>query len=115
VIDERIAAKLPFMATENILMAAVKAGGNRQELHEKIRLHSHAAAAQVKKLGKPNDLIGRLKADLAFAKVDFEKVLDPKSYVGRAPQQVDEFIRDIVTPIRKKYRKELTRKVELNV
>jgi len=115
VIAARIAAELPFMATENILMAAVKAGGNRQELHEKIRLHSHAAAAQVKKLGRPNDLIGRLKADLAFAKVDFEKVLDPKSYVGRAPQQVDEFIKNIVTPIRKKYRKDLSRKVELNV
>lgn len=115
VIAAHVAAELPFMATENILMAAVKGGGNRQELHERIRLHSQAAAAQVKKLGRPNDLIGRLKADMAFAKLDFDKVLDPKSYVGRAPQQVDEFIRDIVTPIRKKYRKELTRKVELNV
>jgi len=115
VIASRIAAELPFMATENILMAAVKAGGNRQELHEKIRLHSHAAAAQVKNLGKPNDLIGRLRADIAFAKVDFEKVLDPKSYIGRAPQQVDEFIRSIVMPIRRKYRKELNKKVELDV
>jgi len=115
VIAGRIASELPFMATENILMAAVKAGGDRQELHERIRLHSHAAAAQVKKLGRHNDLIGRLKADMAFGKVDFEKVLDPKSYIGRAPQQVDEFIKDVVTPIRKKYRKELSRKVELNV
>ncbi len=115
VIAARIAAELPFMATENILMAGVKAGGNRQELHEKIRLHSHAAAAQVKKLGKPNDLIGRLKADIAFSKVNFEKVLDPKSYIGRAPQQVDEFIRDIVTPLCRKYRKEFSKKVELNV
>jgi adenylosuccinate lyase len=115
VIAARIAAELPFMATENILMAGVKAGGNRQELHEKIRLHSHAAAAQVKKLGKPNDLTGRLRADIAFSKVNFEKVLDPKSYIGRAPQQVDEFIRDIVTPLCRKYRKELNRKVELKV
>jgi adenylosuccinate lyase len=115
VIAAHVAAELPFMATENILMAAVKAGGNRQELHERIRLHSQAAAAQVKRFGRPNDLIGRLNADMAFAKVDFDKVLDSKSYVGRAPQQVDEFIRDIVTPIRKKYRKELTRKVDLNV
>ncbi|MHC4487920.1 MAG: adenylosuccinate lyase [Planctomycetota bacterium] len=115
VIAARIAAELPFMATENILMAGVKAGGNRQELHEKIRLHSHAAAAQVKRLGKPNDLISRLKADIAFSKVNFEKVLDPKSYIGRAPQQVDEFIRDIVTPLCRKYRKELSRKVELKV
>ena len=115
VIEARVEAELPFMATENILMAAVKAGGDRQELHEKIRLHSQAAAAQVKKFGKPNDLIGRLRADVAFTKIDFEKVLDPAAYVGRAPQQVDEFIRSVVTPVRKKYRKELTRKVELNV
>ena len=115
VIEARVEAELPFMATENILMAAVKAGGDRQELHEKIRLHSQAAAAQVKKFGKPNDLIGRLRADIAFTKLDFEKVLDPAAYVGRAPQQVDEFIRSIVTPVRKRYRKELTRKVELNV
>ncbi|MHC4604743.1 MAG: adenylosuccinate lyase, partial [Planctomycetota bacterium] len=73
------------------------------------------AAAQVKKFGKPNDLIARLKADIAFRKVDFEKVLNPKSYIGRAPQQVDEFIKDIVAPIRRKYRKEINRKVELNV
>ncbi len=115
VIAGRVAAELPFMATENILMAAVKAGGNRQELHEKIRLHSHASAAQVKRFGKDNDLIGRLKADVAFSRIDFEKVLDSKKYVGRAPQQVDEFIRNIVTPIRRKYRKELSRKVELKV
>jgi len=115
VIAARVAAELPFMATENILMAAVMAGGNRQELHERIRLHSHAAAAQVKNLGRPNDLIGRLKADIAFAKVDFEKVLDPKAYIGRAPQQVDEFIKSIVMPIRRKYREELSRKVELKV
>ena len=115
VIAARVGAELPFMATENILMAAVKAGGNRQELHEKIRLHSQAAAAQVKKLGKPNDLVGRLKADIAFAKVNFEKILKPGAYIGRAPQQVDEFVRSIVMPIRKKYRKELGRKVELNV
>jgi adenylosuccinate lyase len=115
VIAARVAAELPFMATENILMAAVKAGGNRQKLHEKIRQHSHAAAEQVKKFGKQNDLIDRLKADPAFSKVDFKKVLDPKSYIGRAPQQVDEFLKDIVTPIRRKYRKELNRKVTLKV
>ena len=115
VIAVHVAAELPFMATENILMAAVKAGGNRQELHEKIKLHSHAAAAQVKNFGRPNDLIGRLRADVAFSKIDFEKVLNPKDYIGRAPQQVDEFIAGFVTPIRRKYRRELSRKVELNV
>jgi len=115
VIAAHVTAELPFMATENILMAAVKAGGHRQELHEKIRLYSIAAAAQVKQFGKPNDLIARLRADISFAKIDFEKVLNPKSYVGRAPQQVDEFLRGVVAPIIRKYRKELARKVELNV
>ena len=115
VIEARVAAELPFMASENILMAAVKAGGNRQELHEKIRLHSQAAAAQVKKFGRDNDLINRLQADISFNKINFEKVLDPSKYIGRAPQQVDEFIRDVVTPVRKKYRKELNQKVELKV
>jgi adenylosuccinate lyase len=115
VIASHIVAELPFMATENILMAAVKAGGNRQKLHERIRVHSQAAAEQVKKFGKPNDLIERLKNDSAFAKVDFKKVLNPNDYIGRAPQQVDEFIKDIATPVRRKYRRELSRKVELKV
>ena len=117
VIKSRIDAELPFMATENILMAAVKAGGNRQQLHEKIRVHSHAAAEQVKKFGKSNDLIERLKADSAFAKVDLRSVLNPKSYTGRAPQQVDEFIKDEVAPIRRKYRIQINKnqKTELKV
>ena len=115
VIAAHVTAELPFMATENILMAAVKAGGNRQELHQILKLHSHAAASQVKKFGKPNDLISCLKADIAFRNINFEKVLNPKSYIGRAPQQVDEFLKDIVTPIRRKYRKELNRKVTLEV
>ena len=115
VIAARVASELPFMATENILMAAVKAGGNRQVLHEKIRKHSHAAAAQVKQKGLPNDLIDRLKADSAFAKLNFKAVLNPKSYIGRAPAQTDEFIKEVVTPIRRKYRNQLDRKVELNV
>jgi adenylosuccinate lyase len=115
VIAAHVAAELPFMATENVLMAGVKAGGNRQELHEKIRQHSQAAAEQVKKFGKSNDLIARLKTDAAFSKINFKNVLNPKSYVGRAPQQVDEFLRDIVTPIRRKYHKEINRKVELKV
>jgi adenylosuccinate lyase len=115
VIEAHVAAELPFMASENILMAAVKAGGNRQELHEKIRLHSQAAAAEVKKFGRPNDLIARLRADPAFSKVNFKAVLDSRAYVGRAPQQVREFIQNIVTPIRRRYRKQLGRKVELKV
>ena len=115
VVAAQVKAELPFMATENILMAAVKAGGDRQQLHEEIRRHSHEAAEQVKKFGRANDLIDRLKANPAFADVDFDKVLDPKAYIGRAPQQVDEFVRDVVGPIRRKYRRSLRQNVELNV
>jgi adenylosuccinate lyase len=115
VIEAHVAAELPFMASENILMAAVKAGGNRQELHEKIRLHAQAAGAEVKRFGRPNDLINRLRTDVSFAEIDFAKVLDPAAYVGRAPQQVDEFLRTIVDPVRRRYKKELGRKVELRV
>jgi adenylosuccinate lyase len=115
VIALHVAAELPFMATENVLMAAVKAGGNRQELHGKIRLYSIAAAAQVKQFGKSNDLISRLKADVSFRKVNFERVLRPENYIGLAPQQVDKFIREVVTPITRKYRTKLSREVELQV
>ncbi|MCU0915592.1 MAG: adenylosuccinate lyase [Planctomycetes bacterium] len=115
VIEAHVAAELPFMASENILMAAVKAGGNRQELHEKIRLHAQAAGAEVKRFGRSNDLIARLQTDISFAGLDFDAVLDPAAYVGRAPQQVDEFLKTIVAPIRRRYQKELGRKVELKV
>ena len=115
VIASHVAAELPFMATENILMAAVKAGGHRQVIHEKIRQHSHEAAAQVKQLGEPNDLINRLKADAAFVKVDFAKVLNPKDYVGLAPHQVDNFVKQVATPAMRKYRQQLNRKVDLHV
>ncbi|MBN1942676.1 MAG: adenylosuccinate lyase [Phycisphaerae bacterium] len=103
VIEANIAAELPFMATENILMAAVQAGGDRQELHEAIRKHSIAAAREVKEKGRPNDLIARLKADKAFAKIDVDALLDPKAFVGRAPQQTEEFLQDQVVPIRQAY------------
>ena len=84
-------------------MAAVAAGGDRQDLHERIRRHSLAAAAVVKEEGGRNDLLDRLAADPAFAKVDLRSALDPARFVGRAPQQVDEFLADVVEPIRKKY------------
>ncbi|MFA5424680.1 MAG: adenylosuccinate lyase [Phycisphaerae bacterium] len=115
VIAAHVEAELPFMATENILMAAVKAGGNRQELHEKIRLHSQAAAGQVKNFGRANDLISRLKADMEFTKVNFERLLRPENYIGRAPRQVDEFLASVVMPIRKKYHSAINKKSELNV
>ncbi len=114
-IAARIASELPFMATENILMAAVSAGGDRQELHERIRAHSHDAARLVKQEAKPNDLLGRLANDPAFAGTDFRRVLDPKRYVGRAPEQVDDFIREVVTPIRRRHRKSIGLGAELDV
>ena len=108
VIKKNIAAELPFMATENILMECVKRGGNRQELHEKIRVHSMEAGKQVKIYGKNNDLIQRLKGDPAFAEVisSVDGLLDPKKYVGRAPEQVSEYVRSL-RPIFNKYKDQL--------
>ena len=103
VIEKHIVEELPFMATEEILMAGVQAGGDRQELHERIRVHSQEAGAQVKQHGKPNDLIERLRDDTAFADIDLDETLDVSRYIGRAPQQVDAFISDIVTTIRERY------------
>ncbi len=103
VIARNLQAELPFMATENILMAAVAAGGDRQELHERIRQHSHAAAAVVKTQGGRNDLLDRLGADPAFSKVDLAGLVDPARFVGRAPEQVDELLAEVVEPIRRRY------------
>ncbi len=106
VIEKNLAAELPFMATEDILMAAVKAGGDRQELHELIRLYSHAAAEQVKRYGRDNDLVERIQKDPAFAAVakNLHTLLDGKRYVGRAPQQVDAFLKNEIAPLRRRYR-----------
>jgi adenylosuccinate lyase len=103
VIARHLRDELPFMATENILMAAVSAGGDRQELHERIRQHSQAAAANVKQHGGDNDLLDRLARDTAFATLDWGRVLEPSQFVGRAPRQVDEFLAEIVAPIRQRY------------
>jgi adenylosuccinate lyase len=101
VINQRVMRELPFMATENIMMSAVKKGGDRQELHERIREHSLAAAKRVKEDGLDNDLISRIEADPAFglAHGELDGVLDPIKYVGRAPQQVEEYIGGIVSPM----------------
>ena len=99
VIARHLAEELPFMASENLLMAAVAAGGDRQQLHEKIRRHSQAAGAAVKQEGRENDLVDRLQADSAFALVDFSGTLDPARFVGRAPEQVNEFLQSVVQPI----------------
>ncbi len=102
-IAKNLAAELPFMATESILMAAVEAGGDRQELHESIRLHSQAAALRVKSEAENNDLLDRLKADPDYAALDIDALSDPTKFVGRAPEQVDEFIAEHVQPIRDRY------------
>lgn len=106
IIEKNLREELPFLATEEILMAGVQAGGDRQQLHECIRRHSREAARQVTDLGLPNDLIDRLRDDPAFAGVDFSQTLDPRRYVGRAPQQVDAFLAEVIEPIRRRYRDE---------
>ena len=110
-----LAEELPFMATENILMSAASAGGDRQDLHERIRRHSQAAAAEVKQYGRPNDLLERLRSDPAFERVNFEDQLDPERFVGRAPQQVDDFIATVVAPIRAQYPDALATSGEVRV
>ncbi len=112
VIEKHLRDELPFMATEEILMAGVRAGGDRQLLHERIRVHSQEAARRVKDEGESNDLIDRLQADPAFASVDFHTALDARQYVGRAPEQVDAFVQDVVEPIRKTYASDLSRGTE---
>lgn len=101
VIRQRILSELPFMATENILMDAVKKGGDRQELHERIRVHSMDAGRVVKEEGKPNDLIERILADPAFGltREEVEAILKPENFIGRADKQVEEFIHDYVEPV----------------
>jgi adenylosuccinate lyase len=108
VIAKHLREELPFMATENILMAAVAAGGDRQTLHEKIRQHSQAAAAVVKEQGGQNDLIARLKADKAFSAADIDAAVDPAKLTGRSKDQVDEFLTEVVAPIRARYRSSAT-------
>jgi len=115
IIEASVRAELPFMATENILMAAVRAGGDRQELHERIRRHSLAAADRVETHGRENDLLDRIKADEAFAKVDVDSIVVPAAFVGRAAQQVDEFIQAEVEPIRNRYGNLLGEECQLEV
>lgn len=101
VIRQRVMRELPFMATENIMMSAVKKGGDRQELHERIRQHSLAASKRVKEEGLENDLLERICADKAFGldRSEIDSLLEPEKYTGRAPQQVVEFITERVQPI----------------
>lgn len=105
IILKHVMEELPFMATENILMEAVKRGGDRQELHEKIRQHSMKAAERVKVDGLPNDLIKRIADDSAFGmnQEDIERVLKPENYIGRSPEQVDEYLNEHVMPLLQRY------------
>lgn len=120
VIERHIAQELPFMATENIIMAMVQAGGDRQVCHEKIRVLSHEAGAQVKQHGKDNDLIERVKNDQYFTPIigQLDKILDASTFIGRAPEQVVEFIVEEVEPVMVKYKDTLAsveKPVTLNI
>ena len=117
VIRKHMMAELPFMATENIMMDAVKEGGNRQELHEKIRQLSMQAGKTVKEEGKDNNLVDLIAADPAFGltKEQIEANLKPELYVGRAPRQVEVFLRDVVRPVLDAHKEELGVTAEINV
>lgn len=115
VIARNVAEIFPYMATENILMAAVAQGGDRQQIHECIRRHSHAVTAALKAGARKNDLLDRLRADPILAGVDFAALLDQGGFIGRAPEQVTEFIAEEIDPIRKRYPHLLGRSAELSV
>ncbi len=117
VIEQHLRKELPFMATENIMMDAVKRGGNRQELHERIRLHSMEAAKVVKMEGGENDLLERIAGDPAFGVTldELKAVIDPKRYVGRAPQQTVRFLRDTIGPVLARYENVGAADAEVNV
>lgn len=117
VIEQRLKNELPFMATENIMMGAVKKGGNRQELHERIRIHSMEAGRIVKEEGGKNDLLERIANDPVFGVTEEQlaDILRPQLYVGRAPQQTKDFLKDVVHPTLEKYDKLKTEQAEINV
>ncbi|CAJ0932810.1 unnamed protein product [Ranitomeya imitator] len=117
VIERRIRQELPFMATENVIMAMVKTGGNRQDCHERIRVLSQQAAAVVKQEGGDNDLIHRIRSDPYFAPIhgQLEQLLDPKSFTGRAPQQVVKFLKEEAIPLLTPYQNKMDVKIELDL
>ena len=117
VIEAHLMRELPFMATENIMMDAVKAGGDRQELHEKIRQHSMAAGRVVKEEGKDNDLLERIAADPAFGMTieQLNAIMKPENFVGRAPQQTEEYIDEYIRPVLEANKEILGMKAEINV
>jgi adenylosuccinate lyase len=117
VVRQRLMRELPFMASENIMMGAVKKGGDRQDLHERIRQHSIEAAKRVKEDGLDNDLLDRICADPTFGlnRDELEGLLDPANFTGRAPQQVEEYIDEVISPILKANRDILVETAELKV
>ena len=117
VIRARVMAELPFMASENIMMKAVKKGGNRQQLHERLRQHAVAAAAVVKQEGLPNDMIQRVEADPAFGltREEIEAELNPEAFTGRSAHQVEEFLREVIQPVLDANPDALGQTAELNV
>ena len=117
VIESHLLRELPFMATENIMMDAVKAGGDRQELHEKIRQHSMEAGRAVKEEGKENDLLMRIAADPAFGMTmdQLQEIMKPENFTGRAKEQTEEYIRDVVRPVLDSNREILGLSAEINV
>ncbi|MBR1743553.1 MAG: adenylosuccinate lyase [Lachnospiraceae bacterium] len=117
VIEKRLLSELPFMATENIMMDAVKAGGNRQELHERIRELSMEAGKNVKQYGKENNLLELIAEDSSFpvGLEELQSAMQPEKYVGRAPSQVEEFIKEVIAPVLEANRDSLGMKAEINV
>jgi adenylosuccinate lyase len=115
VIARNVEEVLPYVATENLLMAAVARGADRQAAHERIRLHSRAVADQLKAGAKKNDLLERLRADEAFRGIDFDQFLEQRNFVGRAPEQVAEFLEQEVAPIRQRYQGLLNQSAEVDV
>lgn len=117
VIEAHLMSELPFMATEMILMDAVKKGGDRQELHEKIRIHSMAAAKRVKEEGESNDLIDRIASDPAFGmkREELEKIMKPERFIGCADKQTADYLAEIVYPLIEKNKESLGMKAEINV
>ena len=117
VIEQRLRKELPFMATENIMMDAVKRGADRQVLHERIRVHSMAASKVIKEEGGENDLLERIAADEAFGVTleELVSIISPEKYVGRAPQQTEEFLNEVVKPVLDKYADIATEQAEINV
>ncbi len=117
VIEKHFMAELPFMATENIMMDAVKAGGDRQELHERIRTLSMEAGRNVKEKGLDNNLLDLIAEDPAFglSREELQKTMEPMRYVGRAPQQVDEFLNEVIRPVLNENAEVLGMTAEINV